>query len=649
MAMRTASPFWLSQVFGAGLLLIFIGERLAPVDSFRVVLSGVGVATVLVVTAARGWTMTSSKGSRQRIERTLFGCHAATVIALVLYAMTTSWAPSSLEGPHPQGALAVLWVVVMIASLVPVLMIEIGLGFALRSKFEIGIDDKTPGEEAAVDYYRVRDVAWSGLSIGFAFSLLMVTCNVARERNIQRDVSYFKTSMAGESTQNIVKSYSEPLEVHLFFPEPNEAKEYVKSYFETLASDTGNVEISVHDRLAEGELAAKFGVTKDGVIVMARGNRKPVTLDIPADELKDPEKLRRGKTLRTLDSKVNKELMKLARDKRKAYIMTGHGELNDPESIPVELKGVVPQRRTTKFKERLGALNYEIKELGLIDLAKDVPDDATVVIMLAPTVPLQDAEWAALDRYLDRGGRLMIALDPKADPGLGVLSGKLGVKMAPGDLTDDKAYLPQRGNPSDRRFAITTQFSAHASTTALSRAVDKGLILIDSGALEDVPFSNPTKAPKKTVTLRSMESSWMDLNNNFSLDKDTEKAQRWNIGVAVEGPKLTDGKDGFRALVYADADLFADALVQNQLHQAAVILVSGPLLDDSIKWLGGEEVFAGEIVSEEDSTIEHTKNEKAAWFFMTVLGVPIIVLVAGLSLTSYSRRRRRTAGSEGKQ
>lgn len=641
MAMRTASPWWLSLVLGVGLFFIFLGERIAPVASMRVLLTLIGLAAVVITTAARAWTASGSKGARQRIERALLMAHAGVIVSLVLYAMTTSWAPDSLAGPHAQGALTVLWVVLMVASLVPVLMIEIALGGSLRTGFDLGAgEDK---EVAGVDFFRVRDVGWSGLSIAFALGLLMVTCQVAKERNITRDVSYFKTSMAGESTQNIVKAGKEPLEVHLFFPEANEAREYVKSYFETLASATGNVQISSHDRLAEAELAAKFNVTKDGVAVLVRGSRKPVTIEIPAEELKDPEKLRKSKTLRTFDSKVNKELMKLARDKRKAYVMTGHGEMNDPESLPPELKGKVPERRVTKFKERLGALNYETKDLGLIDLAKDVPDDATIVIMLAPTIPLQEAEWAALDRYLDKGGRLLVALDPKADPSLGALEGKLGLKMIPGDLTDDVAFLPQRGGPADRRFAITTQFSAHASTTALSRSVDKGLILINAGALDDIPFADPKSGAKKTVTIRSMESSFLDLNNNFTHDKDTEKKQRWNIAVAVEGPKLSGGADGFRALVFADTDLFADALVQNAARQAAVILISGPLLDDSVKWLGGEEVFAGDIVTEEDSTIEHTKNEKAAWFFLTVLGVPVIVLVLGLTGTSMSRRRRKAA------
>src|SRR6185369_1522455 len=237
---------------------------------------------------------------------------------------------------------------------------------------------------------------------------------------------------------------------------------------------------------------------------------------------------------------------------------------------------------TSVFKKRLGDLNYEVKDLGLIDLAKDVPEDATIVIMLAPSIPLQPAEWAALGRYLDKGGRLLLAFDPKGDASLGELEGKLGLKYNPGALTDDQVYLPQRGTPADRRFVITTQFSAHASTTSLSRSVDKGLVLIESGALEDAPFTVKGEQPKKTITIRSMDSSFLDYNDNFSVDAATEKRQRWNIGAAIEGPKQkgADGKDkdGFRVLAFADADLFADALVSNAMGRAAVVLISGPLL-----------------------------------------------------------------------
>lgn len=649
-SMRTASPFWLSLVLGFGLLLVLVGERLIVEPSTRVIFTGIGITAIGLVTAARAWTTSSTKGARRRIERTLLLCHAGTCLALVLYAATTSWGPDSLQDGRGRDAMTVLWAIVLLASIVPVILIEAALGVSLRSGFDI---EGEPGAESGVDYLRARDSGWSGLSVAFAMALLMVTCQVAKERNAVRDVSYFKTSMAGESTQNIAKASPEPIRVMLFFPEANEAKEYVKGYFEQLARDTGKIELSIHDRFQDADLAAKYKVSKDGVIVLAKGTdakEKSATIEIPEKEVKEPEVLRRSATLKTFDSKVNKELIKLSREKRKAYVMTGHGELNDPDSMPSDLKGKVPERRTTVFKRELQARNYEVKDLGLIDLVKDVPEDATMVIVLAPTAPLQDAEWATLARYLDRGGRLLIALDPKAEPSMGVLEGKLGLRLATGVITDDRVFLPQRNAPSDKQmFVVTSQFSAHASTTSLSRTVDKGLLLMEAGALEDVPFPANSNPPKKTVTLRSMESSWLDqAPSDFKFDAATEKRQKWQVGVAVEGNRLPDGKDGFRALVFSDADLFGDLTVANAMRQVQTVLVSGPLLRDSVDWLGGEEVFAGEIVSEEEQAIEHTKNEESAWFLLTVIGMPLIVLGLGLGGTMAARRRRSRASSAGK-
>lgn len=653
MAMRTATPWWLSLVVGIGLVLVLVGERLfGHAGSMRYVMTMLGIVLVIGATGMRAWSTVGSTGARRKVERTLLVCHLGTIAGLFLYALTTNFATQKLAfsesgTAHWLGALTVLYGIVIVASIVPVIMIELSLGMALRTNFEIGPTNEN--QEAGTEYSRVREIGWSGLSIALAASLMLVTCQVASQRNVQRDVSYFKTASPGESSQKIVAASADPIKVLLFFPDPNEVRDQVRDYFEALASASdGKLTIESHDRFVDAELAGKYKVTKDGVIVLVRGTgdkEKSQNLEIDTEI----EKARKGAgKLRNFDREINTVLMKLVRDKRKAYVMTGHGEINDPDSIPPDVKGRIPERKTSVFKKRLGELNYEVKDLGLMDLAKDVPDDATMVIMMAPSVPLQQAEWEALGRYLDKGGRLMIALDPKAEPSMGPLEGKLGLKYNPADLTDDQAFLPQRGTPADRRFAITNQFSAHASTTSLSRAVDKGLFVIDSGVLEDVPFSAGAQ-PTKTITIRSMESAFLDYNNNFTFDAGVEKRQRWNLAAAVEGPKLKDkdgkDKDGWRVLVFGDADLFIDVAFQN-MGRMALTMVSGPLLEDSVRWLGGEEQFVGEAVSEDDKPIKHTKDQDAKWFTLTVVAGPLLVLVFGLVGTWARRRRQKPAPTE---
>jgi hypothetical protein len=138
-----------------------------------------------------------------------------------------------------------------------------------------------------------------------------------------------------------------------------------------------------------------------------------------------------------------------------------------------------------------------------------------------------------------------------------------------------------------------------------------------------------------------MDSSWVDYNSDFAFTSGgpkPEKKQKYNLAAAIEGPKV-GGKDGFRALVYSDADLFADVLAPGAMGRAQVRILSGNLLVDSIRWLGGEEVFAGEIVSEDDKPIQHSKNQDAVWFTLTIVGAPLLVLALGL-IGTWARRRR---------
>src|SRR5262249_13104417 len=155
---------------------------------------------ILGVTAVRAWTMSSSTGARRGVERTLLLCHLGTVLALVLYVLTTDWGLAKLNltdtaATHFHGAVTVLYLAVLTASAVPLLIAELSLGTALRTAFDV---QRTGDEDAGVEYLRVRELGWSGLSLGFALSFLMVTCQVADQRNVQRDVSYFKTSSPGD-------------------------------------------------------------------------------------------------------------------------------------------------------------------------------------------------------------------------------------------------------------------------------------------------------------------------------------------------------------------------------------------------------------------------------------------------------------------
>jgi len=61
-----------------------------------------------------------------------------------------------------------------------------------------------------------------------------------------------------------------------------------------------------------------------------------------------------------------------------------------------------------------------------------------------------------------------------------------------------------------------------------------------------------------------------------------------------------------------------------------------------MRWLVGEESFTGQVNSEEDVRIEHTKQQDLAWFYSTIFGIPAVVLGVGL----FARRRMLAGGGK---
>ena len=69
------------------------------------------------------------------------------------------------------------------------------------------------------------------------------------------------------------------------------------------------------------------------------------------------------------------------------------------------------------------------------------------------------------------------------------------------------------------------------------------------------------------------------------------------------------------------------------------------MIRDATLWLGGEESLTGETASEKDVSIEHTKSEDVVWFYLSLVGAPLIILGAGLGGVMWRRRiaqRRRS-------
>ena len=265
-----------------------------------------------------------------------------------------------------------------------------------------------------------------------------------------------------------------------------------------------------------------------------------------------------------------------------------------------------------------------MKDLGVAEgLAAEIPDDASVVIIAAPEVPLSPEVNGALLRYLDGGGSLMLLLDPGADP-LTQLATKLGVTSGDFPLAHAEQFIPQKRGDVDRGLLFSNRFGSHASVKTLSKnSAQLGLILPTT-----LPIEKDDSAPgKRTTVIRSFPDTWAETNGNYQHDP-FEPGKVFDIGVAIDGPEETP----YRALVIGDVSVFADPVIK-------VFKGNQQLAFDSMRWLVGDDDIEGSVESEEDVKIQHTKGEDVWYFYLTGAGVPVLILVLGALVIRLRRRK----------
>ena len=618
-----ARSFWVSALFGAGLVSLFIGERLLAGGAGRAVLSGVGAVLVLGAIALRVLRLLRAEGERRRVERILLVYLLVGVGALLLYALQSDlWAKVAGAGlsktaPKLASALAALWPAALVFSVLPTFLVEMSYAAMQRAPH--------------VEVGRVRDAMLSGVGLASAAVFAFTVYYVASERDVKADFSYFRTARPGEATRNIVRALEQPLEVHLFFPPANDVREQVTEYLTDLARESPHFKVSTWDQALEPKKAKDLGVTGNGTIVLARDARRelmPVGLELDKSR----------NQLRSFDQDFQKKLLALAKARRTIYFTAGHGERSSEKTSPTD------QRWTVRvLRDVYGEQNYEVRNLSTAEgLASAVPSDAAAVLIPGPTQAFLPEEIAALKAYLDQGGRVLLALDPEAGLDFKELLAPFGVRYVPTQLASDQVFIARTRQVSDRANIATASYSSHPAVTTAGRLGGRAPLLMFGAGFLEAAGERP-QGVRVDFPVRSHPSTWNDANGNFELDAPPEVRRTYELAVAIGRPRPDAGKGApeTRLMVLGDSDALGDPVIENPGNAYLAL--------DGMKWLLGDDLIIGEISSEEDAPIQHTRKQDVFWFYSTVFLAPALVLGAGFFATrrrggSARRRARREAG-----
>jgi hypothetical protein len=374
---------------------------------------------------------------------------------------------------------------------------------------------------------------------------------------------------------------------------PPELREMAKEQLKAYGYAAGDkVVVRFFDAYRESEEAEKYLRTK-GVLTTSSGETHDVVVLSYAEpgrevatgkqkEVKvDPFEFQRRSETSSAGSQwlgervITGAVQELVFTRLKAYAVGGHGE----KSLGEEMRGL---------RERLRSQNVDVVDRPL-DFASspEVPDDCDLLLVLSPRAEYGDLEQQAIERWLDKGRTLFVALDVdetgrRRTTGLERLLSKHGMSPRVNYVVVAPFLRPMAGGQLNvemrLQFVATAQaqsYGGHLAVEPLRRGTGFATLFVNSSFVEvdeDPPEGldvepvvwapdYATKEVPRPYAARVSESR-----RDFSAPNPAEDKIGARLPlVVVATRKLADAagaRRDARVIVSADADAFSDQVTE---------------------------------------------------------------------------------------
>jgi ABC-type uncharacterized transport system involved in gliding motility auxiliary subunit len=295
-------------------------------------------------------------------------------------------------------------------------------------------------------------------------------------------------------SRELVSNLPETMKVWLFSKEQNiQDRELLDNYHR----QSNKFKFEYVDPQLKPGIAEKFGVKDYGEVYLEFQNKRQVVQIISENE-------------RLSEVKLTARLQQITSSKTaKIYFLQGHGER--PLSAS---KGAISQAIQGLIDK-----NFITSGLNLAEQPQ-VPDDAAVIVVAGPQKELLTGEVTALQNYLNRGGNLLLMIDPNTNPKIDTILKDWGVRLDNRLAIDTSGANLQLGPAAILvteygQHPITKDFGKNISVYPLTRPLE-----IDSvSGIESMALLKTKPYP----------SSWAES------DQKSEKLE-FNEGKDLKGP-----------------------------------------------------------------------------------------------------------------
>lgn len=486
---------------------------------------------------------------------------------------------------------------------------------------------------------QTRYGALAGTSIVLVVGIVVALNYVLARQNQRWDLTAGGQYSLSDQTRQVIDTLAAPVRILVFAREPDFPR--YRDRLEEYAYRSSRVTIDYIDADRQPMLARQYEVQTYGTIVFEYEDRvERVESDAEQD--------------------LTNALIKVVEGAQQTvYFLQGHGEKTHIDS---------GQDSYSTVSAALALDNFEVESLVLAQQGA-IPGDATVVVAAGPETDLLPGEIDALGDWLDRGGKLLLLLDPPvtadepAPEGLLGLVREWGIEVGAdvvvdasgmGQLFGADASVPVAANypfhPITERFNLLTAYPLARSVSAVSGGPD--------GRIAQ-PFIETGPQSWQEADIDSLVTGQVELDEEAG-----DRPGPVTIGMAVSAPAPpppdsgdgaagddgaaegsptdapagepeADGGDApappeTRLAVIGDSDFASNAVVGIQGNRDMFL--------NTVNWLARQENLISIRAREpEDRRLTLTAGAQRRIFWLSVLLLPAAILGVGV-YTWLSRR-----------
>jgi ABC-type uncharacterized transport system involved in gliding motility auxiliary subunit len=281
----------------------------------------------------------------------------------------------------------------------------------------------------------------SAAAVVIVLAILVVLALLGERYSWRWDLTGDRSQSLSKITQNILAAVQEPLTMTAFLPEGQADRQQAKELLHNFHLQNRLITVQIVDPERHPAEAQQAGYRLPGNILLEYQGRRQMASS-PTEE------------------NIVEAIRKLLNPKAKiVYFLTGHGERGAKETD----QGSFSQARQALVNE-----GYEVQDLNLLTQPQ-VPGEAVVVILAGPEKPLFPNEIKALQDYLNRGGRVLVLLEPHKDAGLKDFLGGFGIVLDDRLILDDNQVSRALG--ASLTMPLVIQYGSHRITQELSNLV----------------------------------------------------------------------------------------------------------------------------------------------------------------------------------